>query len=363
MPTRLAVADLWPEPTHSFVEVGEITGSPLTSFLYIPIPPHTEFGTIHAQLKHLHSPVRRAISGFILRPQAEDVQALLDDQALIERIQHRLDEKPGWVLYWDGTRHNLSPLKSNSKAVTLRPKVVSEIVRVLRRAETSLLLSHPGAVLPNLAELHYEGPNGSHYASFARPGLALRRIARLDAMCFWLQHFLRQPTTVLLDSWSMLSLGLKLQLYCGKNVHHLESLLDYHESTDLILGRLAERNGQLPERILLLLSVSSTGALAKRLHDACRRDGCRDIAVVSLFAAEQFRKSAIGDVFCPLGQEFSPVSRNLCQWCLKGSSIVKIEPTTYLMEISATAKETRITKNGAKQARDFLVGYGGIDYL
>ncbi len=63
---------------------------------------------------------------------------------------------------------------------------------------------------------------------------------------------------------------------------HVESLVNYHESVDLILGRLTERSGKLPERILLLFSVCSTGSLATKLHNACLNAGCSDLTTVRL---------------------------------------------------------------------------------
>lgn len=231
------------------------------------------------------------------------------------------------------------------------------------------LLSRPGVVLPRNEDFHYEGPNGGHYQCFARLGLAFTSATELDGIAFWILPYLSGHTPVLLDSWTILSLGLNVHRYAHEQ--EVETALDarlvdaishYREPDETIVGRVRSlMTGSRAKALLFISSMKSSGRLARRVTEICRGLGYHDIRIVTLFSAADGTEPN-ETVLCRLPPEFKRHSRAECPDC-PAKPVVPINASTYLLELSAKAKPSRIARDDATAARTFLERYRGREAI
>lgn len=332
------------------------------SVLYGPVSRLTPPSDLEPLLKRVPSNVRRSVAACVLRLHKPEAAALLSKPRVAHDIGRRLEGVPTYVLHHADGDYRLEHLAGESSDCGS----LDELLRALRHADLAQILRRPGVLLPKLDEFHYEGPSGRHYSSYIRIGMGLHSIETLDGLAFWLLPYLRDVQVVVLDSRTVISLGLNLERYardCGLSdirVLGVECQRAYDEQPEDIERRLtalyqrATGSGLNPPPALLLGSVSSTGRLMDRLEDVVKEVGFTDTLRVSLFAPGD----AVGHVFCEhadLGTYWEAAK------CPLQSPTVPIASSTYLLELSAAVEGTRIRLPNARQSWDFFDRYSGTN--
>jgi len=356
---RIDVVDLHGgrDPHHAdFSDVPE--DCPWETILYVPVPRTTPRASLEPLLKRVHTQWRRTAEAVVFRMHEPQAQAFIDDAVVVDMLRRRFEGRPMLLARARPDGLALEPLVGENDCYR-HPALLG----AFRFAEQHALLERPGVLLPANDDFHYEGPNGYRYESFIRVGTAIQGIDDLDAIAFWLTPYTAGTPLVVLDSWTIISLGLNLDRYaaqCGFQtpaISGLECPRSYTESDDDLRRRLEgfrERvEGDVPP-VMLLSSVISTGHLAGRLADVCQAAGFDDIRAVGIFGAE----SVDADVMCrdeAVGQYWLP------QDCPLETPEVTIAASTYLLELSVKPQETTIRIEHAQQAWDFFDRYRGTD--
>lgn len=239
------------------------------------------------------------------------------------------------------------------------------LISVLRHAEARALLDRSGVVLPADDTFHYEGPNGRHYESFVRVGTAIQSIDVLDGLTFWLLPWLTRCSVIVLDSWTILSLGLHASRYLAELPGGLQSIAvecqrSYDEPEEQLQQRLTSlrrQRGNSPGRALVVMSVSSTGATGSRIGQICTTSGFEHVDTVSLYAPG----GDVGEAFCSLDEIASHWDEANCPHCAEESSRVRVMPDTYLLDLAATVRDdVAIRLPHVQQGREFFSRYGGV---
>ena len=215
---------------------------------------------------------------------------------------------------------------------------------------------------------HYEGPNGNHYSHFLRVGTAFQSVDIVDAITFWLLPYIRPNSVLLLDSGTMLPLGLNVTRYLadygyepGRYIIPVECLCRYDEPEGEVVRRLwsLKQNSKSPIHILFLISITSSGRMKQRVVTALRESGL-EADTVSLFSTSGELEST-DNSFCTLEEDFRRSEESLCKMCHNDkSSVVRIDPITYEIELSANVEENKINRKDALQAQEFFTRYGGL---
>lgn len=364
---RVSVVDLAPPGgRHVSVYEGPCDECPYESVLYIPVPATIPVSELTTAVHELHSTLRRDADLIVLRLHSPHADDLLADETQRRLVSMRLERRSVAVLHWADSAHTFTSLTEATPAI----EGAAQLWAALRHAEFESLLSQPGVVLPQVSSLHYEAPNGKHYRSFVRVGTAIQSVEAIDGIAFWLLPLLRDRPVVLLDSWTIISLGLNITRYVDQAglddagasaVECQRSYGEHHGPLIPRLERVCARVGRdkVPPA-LVVVSVSSSGTLARELVEACHRSGFEDAQVVSLYAPD---REVADEVFCTYAGSAEYFAPSECPHCVLGTSqyspSVRIEPTTYLLELSATVERTRITVVNALPSKNFFDLYKG----
>jgi hypothetical protein len=335
---------------------GASPGCPWETVLYMPLPRHTQVGSLDARLKSFQAQLRRIAEAVVFRMHAPEAAELLENERTTDALRRRFEGRPIFLahLVEDG-QFRITPLGDFDADLD-----AGQMMEALRFAEMRAMLSHPGVVLPPNDDFHYQGPNGHHYESFIRVGVALRSIAVLDAISFWVQPHLAGRTLVVLDSPTMMALGLNLERYAAQSgfarpeILAIECQHAYDEKDAGLADRLAAlvRAHGTDLSALILTSVVSSGDLNRSLSKLVTEVGVEDVRAVGLYGSEV----APGEVLCrppQLGQHWPAEN------CPIKTSAIPIGRSTYLLELSTTPSKARITKPHAERAFEFFKRYRG----
>jgi hypothetical protein len=343
----------------------DISSLPLETVLYVPVEHRANLSTLDNQLHRLPSSLRRSADLVVLRTHAPEAQALLTDETLTDKIAHRLEGRPVALLTFANGSIRFVTLTSDAP----QDSQLRVITMALRHSELTALARQPGVYLGSGPSHHYEGPNGLHYASFLRVGTALQSLDALDALTFWLLPFLASETTLILDSGSILSLGLNVVRYladCGYTnefrVRAIDYLRSYAEPAQAVLQRLRLAENQSPGAALAIVSVTSTGALRERLLPALQSAGFAQTNCVSLYASSAGTAND-SSVFCRLPETPGRYQPSDCALCKNKSAVVRIDPRTYLLEVAASTETVRVTLRDARTPRVFFERYRGLPFI
>jgi hypothetical protein len=341
---RILVPHTWPEAPLETVALPEpLASASPQSVLYLPLPrrfePEELDGLINVEW-------RRAAQLVVLRAHPTDVHKLAPGTFLRRQLEHRFENRPLCLITWSTDRHTLRGAKwtGDLAPAWFTPGV---LIRACRTAELKMLTLRPGAFLPPSQGFHYIGPNGSHYNAFLRVGTGLQSLDVLDGLAFWLLPYLRTRPMLLLDSWTTIALGLNCSRYLseigfGEVQLQIEYLHSYLESPGAVAARLISVLGSRrpSASILFILSVTSTGRLARAVLAECLKAGLGPIKVLSLFADAEQPHPEAGSVLCALQNEldddlpaFARFDAEACPRCNSGTPAVRIEPTTYFLEV------------------------------
>lgn len=337
--------------------------------LYVRLPRLIKPEALSQVFAGLPRGVMRSCGRVILRAHSADaknIETNADRLELRSILSARAYDLPVELLTWSESGYALTDLTQQSRT----PDMSQELIADLRHADLWALAQRPGVLLPDIEDFHYEGPNEKHYRSFVRVGLAVQSPDELDSVAFWLLPYLANQPIVVLDSWTILSLGLNLHRYAV--VHGLESatesvLLDalrhYDEAGTEFEPRLRTlieqrtTDGSVP-RILFVMSVASSGRAASKMRAVASAVGVASVDVVALFAAGHETESET--VFCRLDSRFEGQEASTCEACRADSPLIRIEKTNYLLEMAADAKRCAIGEVAVQAARDFVSRYRGF---
>lgn len=145
-----------------------------------------------------------------------------------------------------------------------------ELLARARTAEVSALLER-GKGVWQPSGYHYCLPSGEHSSTFVRLADAFRSPRDPVALATWLHQEIREGLGIVSDTPTLLPLISAIELVavrCGLSSPHSVMLSDYssnHFEIEHALGRV-----EGSERILGVVSVSSTGTTAHRIADALR---------------------------------------------------------------------------------------------
>lgn len=295
--------------------------------------------------------IRRSAHRFIFRLPA---QSQLNHSSLIARddlpiLSGRLEGIPFSFLSRGDERSPQFILHSDDVPARLDE---ASLLPALRTAELRSLLRQPGVELPAVPDFHYRGPNGRHYQRFLRIGFAMDCTAAIDSLLFWVEEHLIGSSTLIVDTGGILTFA-----YAARALRpelSVCSLSGYSEE----LPRLHSDAG--PDATLLI-SVSSTGAMASRIKRAWREQHGGKLRVVSLFGYEGFVPDEGDTLVCKLEEELAHYSKEDCPSCKeeKPSPAIPIDPHTYLLEIGGAIRPSKIREEDASEGMAFFKRYGG----
>lgn len=368
MRVNVVVLELLPKVAPYFVELNTTSGFDFQdNLLYIPLPRRMSPYHLDSLVTEIPSSLRRLVNSVIIRAHKEEARQLLDNNQIADRLYHRFEQRPIRVLHWRNDRFVLQELAPRFQRV-LRG-TAGDFSDGLRHCEFAGIISKPGVLLPSVSDYHYEGPNGVHYKSFIRLGVALTSLDTLDAATFWLLPHILSHDLVLFDSASILPLGLnfyryktELKLQARDSMIRLECIRDYNEPSEDVIHRLESLVKDIHgSRLLFICSVCSRGKLSKRITSDITKIGIRRLTNISLFAVSTAGAPA-GEIFCTLDQEFAGLDPDNCTPCAKNVPTVRLESTSFQV-VSAAVQEVRIGRSDATNAKDFVERYAGTNAI
>lgn len=360
------VADLSHEPGIRPIDCTGLLGDQTSSVvLYIPLPRHVNLSFLDSLIATLPSANRRTASLNVIRAHPAEAGSLIGSATAIRDVNQRLANRGFHLLHYDGTSYVLRELADTRKLTHQLDDI--QLTRLLSHAELTALTERPGSLLPANPNFHYEGPNGMHYRSFLRLGSALSSIEALDSVLFWMLEDLLRTKLTVLDSGTILSLALRASSYLKENGYApevfndrwIECLHKYDESIDEVMRRIARlKIGQHELPALLVDSVTSTGKLFSRLSEACDKNGI-STRRVSIFSTERYAKEDSGRTLAFLHATSEPQRKADCELCKAKSQALPISPQSYLLDLSAASRSTRIKRSDAREASEFFNKYKG----
>jgi hypothetical protein len=335
------------------------------SVLYVPIERRSDPAFIDAVIHGLPFETIRAADRIVLRLHPRDAQAFSNSsekQDFVGDIAHRVGGRPTSILGWEKDRFIFRDL------ITDEPEHNDALMQEIRDAELWAIAHQPGCLLEPVDEFHYEGPNGSHYQGFLRPGLALLSTDILDAVAFWLLPQMKSAPAIIADTGHLLSLAQHAQRYArteqalDSTFAAADALRGYAEPSALLQKRLSEVHAESStDALLLLVSVRSSGQLADRVKELAQQLWTH-VTTVSLYGITSVNSdgSASDPVMCSLPARYQRLGKKPCTLCQAGVPLVRVDPHTYLLEVSAVADRKNIGSSNADAARSFMERYSGL---
>lgn len=341
--------------------------------LYLTVP---RLGSVYDApdlvYKKVSPSLRQRVGPTIVRSHAATPQPLKTDAALIDDFLGRLDRTSFFLLEskGPGEGHRLSEISRGPKVHSVESELALGWIETLRTAEFKDWASRPGALLPANEEFHYEGPNGNHYSAFLRPGFAFSSVADLDAAAFWLVEFVTPRSLIVVDNWNVSALGLQLADYV-RAVDPLRSTppsvecIEGYEATPRTFAVHAARavHEENLEEITLIVSVNSTGRFAETHRAELLRAASVPVRTVCLYATDRDSVPDVAEALHLLDTSHHRMEPSDCRHCAEGTSrspVVRVLPSTYLMELSGAISRAKITKRTAREVREFFNKYSGI---
>lgn len=318
--------------------------------------------------------IRKRTSHVVVQAHAETCRAFDDDPYLIDDLCGRLGvDHLDVVRVERATASHVVDTRFVSGSARVRRASLTgdEVVAFVREVDFLDMTTRSGAALPDTPEFHYEGPNGSHYTAFLRPGFSFASMEDLDAICFWLAPHVPADAVVVVDTWNLAALGLALLTYVGTGLgpSHpppFACVETYEEDPRSVAAHVrgvaaaAQRSA-----VFLIVSVSGTGRFATE-HLAALQERARiPVQIVVLFATD---RSVLPPSVIVL-QDVPGIVRYpaaACERCLSPaarSPVIRILPRSYLLELSGAVVKARITRRSADNARSFFEdvhGSGGV---
>ena len=331
-------------------------------YLYVPVPATSDVNYVDKLVHDLPYGELRAADDVVLRLHPATSTALLshpERTQILADIEHRAAGAAVSLLTFNGGAPRFYCHKQLSWVTD------AELARALCHADLWSLLQQPGCVLAPTPEFHFEGPNRSHFKGFVRPGLALLSTESLDSAAFWLLPHYSPGMAIVADTGHLLGLAMHIQRYYSEQLGQpfqsapCDAVRGYQEhDTELHvrLSRLHERASK--EELLILVSARSSGRLEARLIDQAT-SLWPTVAAVSMFGIAEDGTQPPPNVLCTLPPEYERLGQAPCELCRQGVPLVRVDPHTYLLEVSAAAQRSTIGLQDAARAKEFLERYRG----
>jgi hypothetical protein len=313
-------------------------------------------------------------------PASTFLMALCDARADPEVSFARLLDTPVVVLHADGDElrvsDNVNPAASDS---SFAERGVNEqaMLATLRSEEMSCLVERSRALLPVIPGSFYRAPSDRLARAFLRVGNIQYSRHAIDAVCFWLLPQTHDCEAVLVDTWSISSIGFALagligSLRGGAPVP-VEMLSQYQDrspermamaaealdrlSAELGAGTSAAEDGP-PKRVACVLSATHTGSLVEVLQGLVEMsDFGLDLSFVALFQmGANLGIPSLSDI------SGTPEFRPLELGEEEGRTVVEVDPRSYF-PLSHADVELCARARHAQAAKAFMETFGGMDVV
>jgi len=243
----------------------------------------------------------------------------------------------------------------------------------IRNGELEHIVSQSRALLPSVPGCHYLTPSHRQVRSFVRVGnIQYSRLA-IDAVCFWLIPFAAKADAILLDTWSISSIGFNLSrilsILDGRPLMPVEMLSQYleagvtsqvtaAESIDRLAAELYSREKKLGARAICLVSATHTGSLVNVLRELV---DLSDFQLEFDFVA-LFKLGDTGDAQIRWLVDLSQTSAFMSLVTGQGDSpaSIPIDPQVYF-PLRYCDIEIEIREDAARDIKDFIVRYDHVD--
>jgi len=336
------------------------------AYVYAQVPQYFTIEYLDFELDRLLKSRTDDAETVVIRCHQDAADRLRRDQEMRAQLTRRFPYAEVMLLRWSRQKrmHVLEDLESGTDLTSSHAGHLTTAMSI--DFESGLL--EPGAVLPPNPEFHYEGPNGLHYESFIRAGYGFQSIDSIHAAAFWLIPHFRDVDVLVLDSWTMLGFGHAVVDYILnetptilQKAPRIESATRYAEDSHL-RSRL-QRHSDLgtATRALVLTSVHSTGATEKLLVQACKDAGFNVHRVLRLYSNPSERTESRVVTLHELREPIRSTPSGKCDSCLvERKSLVPVDPRSLLLALTAAVEETRITRDVAAPAHEFLGKYAEV---
>lgn len=213
----------------------------------------------------------------ILRPPVDtpitDSYAVSNYQDAIDSLSRRTPRASGHILRSRNFRHYLSRnLVKGRRAYS--PQILQARLDEIQEQELQYYVNNSDALLSARSGFVYRAPSGDYVRQFLRVGNIQKSRQALDAFFFWMLPFLKNCSTIVVDTWSISSIALNaarlIERYRGKMRCRVEMLPTYFDGgdnsrveTELLLRHAWQRDCS----ILVLFSAVRSGQSLVRLRD------------------------------------------------------------------------------------------------
>lgn len=290
-----------------------------------------------------------------------DINGFIPEDVLSD-VAERTERSPLYVLSTDPDGAKLKYVSGDA----VDGLDIDAFLAALREADVNALLRRPGANLPPFSTLHYKGPGGHHYRSFARPGFAMRTTDDFDRVAFWLVPYLQGKSRIVVDHWSMLGLAHRAVTYAARfgepeDPVVIESLTEYGEGSESLTARLWRAFPSASDGgVVVLLSVNSTGTSARRIIAVLNDIGQWRPKVVAIAQAPTDPMPRDISFLASLDDAHRRLATP-CPECAKHpvNFAVPIETGSYLLRLSALTRKAAITVKTSKDAKAVISRYAG----
>jgi hypothetical protein len=353
--------------------------SEIRHVLWIPLPRNLGFTDLDDFVREKTESWVVAIADIVVLGVHPNQRRNIQDDGVLDDFYSRFGQKPLFLIQHAMGKIVGSQVRGENLGVTF--DVESSIFIHIREADVKAILRRPGALLPESDLAHYEGPNGNHYRSFIRVGIALRTIAELDRISFWLAPEILLHRPILVDHWAMIALAYHANAYVEEMISldkvqtlsveggtdsrgwlvRVASLSEYDEDVEVIRQKILSMSEiENVNSLTLIVSVVSSGILAKRVIDTCEELGT-EVRSIAVCTTGQQSVVVLDAVLCQMGHDSESIPASSCVECDNPqSTVIPIEKDTYLLGLSAFNRTTYVTADDARTAKEFFGTYGDV---
>lgn len=222
------------------------------------------------------------------------------------------------------------------------PELADEEARDLldraRAVELEALLEF-GQAIWRPTTFHYRLITGEHADAYIKLGDAIRQARDADVLASWLHPRVKAGIGLILDTGTLTPVAQSLRLAARREELELGpvSTLDNYPRTVLDVGTILDRAGGDAGQVLILVSVSSSGALLDRIRGAVARKGESMRSHVSVLVNKGGEAGLEGvEVWTPLAGQPPLVASGApdevgCKLCHRPgrAAVVPINPFTF----------------------------------
>lgn len=211
---------------------------------------------------------------------------------------------------------------------------------------------------------HFVTPSLMHTNRFLRIGDLIRNRETLDRLAFWIEGFVAEAQGLLIDSWSIASLGLRAMQQIGVNVpfdclpeHPTQNSEACRSVIDKLLSSMPQEGN-----LLIVISISGSGRLLEQIKSAIGALAPTGIKVSFLSLYGFNSTPAEIECIARIDDKEGTYPEAECKFCNEGSTPIPIDPASYHLR---SWREERVMTSGDHCApgKDFLDRYHDVDNL